>query len=417
MGVSMGDTMHVSATGLELYEECPRRFKIERRDRREVEVSDNTRLGRVLHKTLERLVREHRDEKKEEHLDLQRASELFEEEWEREGHIGGQNLFTEGLQMVHDEIERAGVLPWHEIAGVEERFEIPLADEVDVFDGVADDVTLVGVIDRLNVHDLMDEETGEVEEDVLVLDYKSTQEFITTRDAHESVQLSAYALAASLRYPDAARIRCGLVLLRSATLILTTRTAEQLEDFRRYARAMARRIESDTEWKPRLNAHCIYCDARRDCPAYAAVLAGDTYVVCEDPDDLDGVAQERQEIATRLKILNKRKDELDKTLKAHLAAFPQGMSLAGRYWKITHPETKIFPLRATLEAIATKTGMHPEEMIDRFGVVQKKALDAFLKGLKERGTNITMIQAALENLAERSHGERLYHRKEKTKGS
>jgi CRISPR/Cas system-associated exonuclease Cas4 (RecB family) len=405
--------MHVSGTGLELYEECPRRFKIERKDRRDVAVHDGARLGRVLHKTLERLVREHKKAEATGHLDLARASEIYEEEWTKEGHISGQDLFTDGLQLIHDEIERAGVVAWHEVAAVEEKFSIPLVDEVGLFEGIEDTVTLNGIIDLMTVHDLVDEETGEVQEDVLVLDYKSTREFLTARDAHASVQLSAYALAARAAFPNAKRIRCGLILLRSATVITTTRTPEQLEEFRRYARAMAQRIAADTEWKPNLNAHCIYCDGRRDCPAYKAVLDGDTYLVCDDPEDLDRIAEERQAIALRVMVMEKRKEELDAILKAHLAAFKQGLTLAGRFWKITHPEGKTYPLGETLSVVSEKTGIRKEELFDRLGVVQKKSLAAFLKGLKAKGTNITMIQSALEGIAERTRGNRLYHREEK----
>jgi CRISPR/Cas system-associated exonuclease Cas4 (RecB family) len=408
--------MYISTTGLELYEECPRRFKIERRDRRdEDEASDGARLGRVLHSTLERLVKEHKEAEVTDFLDLARATEIYEEEWTKEGHITGQENFTEGLQMVHDEIERAGVVPWHEVAAVEEKFKLPLADEVDLFDGEEDDVTLVGVIDRLNVHDLIDEDTGEVQEDVLVLDYKSTREFLTARDAHESIQLSAYALYAQSIYPNAKRIRAGLILLRSSSLILTTRTPEQLEEFRRYARAMARRIETDTEWAPKLNSRCIHCMGRRDCPAYEAVLAGDTYFVCEDTDNLEDVALERQALADRIKIMDKRKEELSDILKAHLVAFKDGMSLGGRYWRMTHPETKVYPLAETISLLKEKTGLRPEELMQRIGVVQKKSLAAFLKHLKQKGTETTLIQAGLENIALRSRGERLYHRKEKEK--
>jgi CRISPR/Cas system-associated exonuclease Cas4 (RecB family) len=408
--------MYISTTAIELYEECPRRFKIERRDRRDEDnASDGARLGRVLHSTLERLVKEHKKAEVTDVLDLARATEIYEEEWTKEGHITGQENFTEGLQMIHDEIQRAGVIPWHEVAGVEERFKLPLADTVDLFDGEEDDITLVGVIDRLNVRDIVDEETGEVEEDVLVLDYKSTREFLTARDAHESIQLSAYALYAQSIYPNAKRIRAGLILLRSSSLILTTRTPEQLEDFRRYARAMARRIAADEEWAPQLNPRCIYCMGRRDCPAYKAVLDGDTYVVCEDTADLDAVAAERQALAERIKIMKKRQEELDGILKAHLLAFKDGMSLAGRFWRMTHPETKVYPLAETIGVISAKTGMRAEELMERFGVVQKKSLDAFIKGLKQKGAETTMIQASLENIALRSRGERLYHRKEKTK--
>jgi putative RecB family exonuclease len=419
VSTAKGKTMRISPTALERYEECPRRFKIERVDRRDVEVAEGARLGRVLHSTLERLVREHKEAETIDFLDLQRASEIYEEEWAKEGHVSGQENFTEGLQMVHDEIQRAGVIAWHEVASVEDKFEIPLADEVDLFDGVEDDVTLVGIIDRMNVRDIVDDDTGEVQEDVLVLDYKSTREFLTARDAHESVQLSAYALAARTAYPNAKRIRCGLVLLRSATLVTTTRTPEQLEDFRRYARAMAHRIEAEKEWKPRLNARCIYCDGRRDCPAYEAVLKGDTYFVCEDPDDLEAVAKERQELASRIKIMSKRKDELDAILKAQLSAFKDGLSLAGEFWKLTHPAGKSYPLSDTLAVISKQTGMRVEELYDRFGEVRKTSLTAFLKTLKQDGMNTTMLQSALEGIAERTRGERLYHRKvkDKTKAS
>jgi hypothetical protein len=111
--------------------------------------------------------------------------------------------------------------------------------------------------------------------------------------------------------------------------------------------------------------------------------------------------------------MEKRKEELDAILKAHLAAFKQGLTLAGRFWKITHPEGKTYPLGETLSVVSEKTGIRKEELFDRLGVVQKKSLAAFLKGLKAKGTNITMIQSALEGIAERTRGNRLYHREEK----
>ena len=44
--------MRISDTALELYERCPRQFKIERIDRVRGEVGDGARLGRVAHRTL-----------------------------------------------------------------------------------------------------------------------------------------------------------------------------------------------------------------------------------------------------------------------------------------------------------------------------------------------------------------------------
>jgi len=398
----------LSATAIVQYERCPRQYKLERIDKIRPKDNHPALFGRVIHRTIERLLAEHKSSGSTGILDAGRAADILTEEWGKEPGLAGHEAFSEGLQIMSDLCERLSPLDPESVLSTEEWFSVE-----------TDGVNLVGVIDLVLQREAVNEETGEVFIKIEVLDWKTTREFLTTRDAAESIQLAIYDMAMRLTY-DADQYETCFYMLRSSDKIRIRHTNADLESWRRYIVATAEQIDREEEWKPKLNPQCVHCHVRKNCEAFLEAVKGELPPYTEDMEDIRALAVEREGLSIRKKIVKKRLEVIDNAIKALLSMTGEAVDLGEDDWffKLSSVEKKSFAPSDVLDILAVRLGLEPRDVLDAVAVVQKGKLDKLFAEVSEKqGVGpVQLARGALENRAERTYSSRLYSKKQKAKG-
>jgi predicted NBD/HSP70 family sugar kinase len=187
----------------------------------------------------------------------------------------------------------------------------------------------------------------------------------------------------------------------------TERDATQLEGARRYVETIGHKSEDARDYPPRPNPNCVHCDHRAHCPAYASDVAGVRHVVCDDLDDLELVAREREEVARLSKVLAARKQELEAVLKSKLEHADEVVA-GGMKYRMLVAASKQYPLDRTLDILARTSGRDRDALVQRLASVDNTALEGLVKELaKELGRDrVNLLKAELETVAERQFSQR-----------
>jgi hypothetical protein len=221
--------------------------------------------------------------------------------------------------------------------------------------------------------------------------------------------MSLYDLAARRLWPWVKKVKLTFWMLRHGIRQQTDRTPEQLDAARAYVETLGKQTETATQYPPRLNTNCSYCDHRSNCPAYADALKGKREFLCEDLADLEAVAREREEVARLAKALYARKDELEGILKTHLRDKDE-LVLGGVRYRMFATTTLDYPIEPTLTLLVEATGLSHEALLAKLGAVDKKALDALLRSLGEKldKPRVSLLKAELEAHADKTHSPRFW---------
>ena len=379
---------HLSYSRLSRFETCPLSYRLHYIEKKQAEPGLPLRFGKTVHAVLERLLKEVLDDEHTGPLSEERALELYREAWSAEG-LTGIEVFEEGLRILRDFIREQGVVDHRNILAVEKEFRLPVGP-----------FTVLGFIDRV---DWVDDETIEV------IDYKTNHQLFARDEVESSLQLSLYHVAAQRLWPWAKKVKLTFWMLRHGVRQETTRTEEQLKDALAYVETLGRQTESAKEYPARLNANCSYCDHRKQCPAYADALQGKREFIASDLADLEGVAREREEVARLAKLLYARKEELEDVLKVHLKHQDE-LVLGGVRYRMFTATSLDYPLEPTVSLLAEVSGLTREELLERLGAVDKKALDALLKSLGKKldKPRVSLLKAELEAHADKKVSPRLW---------
>lgn len=379
---------HLSFSRLSRFEQCPLSYKLHYLEKRQAEPGLPLRFGKTIHAVLEQLIRDVLDDERTGPLSEERALELYREAWSVEG-LSGVDVFDAGMRILRDFIRDQGIADHREILAVEKEFRLPV-----------DPFTVLGFIDRV---DWVDDETIEV------IDYKTNHQLFTRDEVDSSLQLSLYHIAAKRLWPWAKRVKLTFWMLRHGIRQETSRTEEQLESALAYVETLGRQTETATEFPARLNANCSYCDHRNGCPAYADALRGKREFVCEDLADLEAVAREREEVARLAKALYARKEELEGILKTHLKD-KEELVLNGVRYRMYATTSLDYPIEPTLSLLSEATELSRAELLQKLGTIDKKALDALLKGLGKTldKPRVSLLKASLDAHADKKHSPRFW---------
>lgn len=378
----------LSYSRLSRYEQCPLSFRLHYIEKRRSAPTDAMRFGKCVHATLERLIQEVTAGEVVGLLSEKRAFELYQQAWAAEGLVGA-DLFREGMDIVRAFVADEGVVDHQDILAIEQRFNLQVGR-----------FKVIGYIDRV---DRVDDET------VRVIDYKTNRILFTRDEVDTSLQLSLYHLAARKLWPWAKNVELQFHMLRHGVRINTRRTEEDLQAARAYVETLGVQTETAADYPARLNSNCIYCDHRQQCPAYAAAVQGERELICEDLEDLEAVAREREEVARLAKILGARKAELEKVLRAHLENIDQ-LDLGGVRYRMFNTTRTEYPLEQTLAKLNEVTGDPAEVLLAQVGAVDKKSLDSLLKKIgKAHGKPaLDLLRAELSTVAKTSKSPRLW---------
>jgi DNA helicase-2/ATP-dependent DNA helicase PcrA len=242
-------TTGLSASAIEIYEQCPLRFKLEREWNLPREVSASLHYGAAMHGVLrtyydaQRFGREIGDEELLEQFRSALADARIADRYQYELYLrqGNERLrqFLEGA--------RSSTAP--DVIETERRFELQMGA-----------TKLAGRVDRID-------RTGA--DTVCVVDYK-TGKPKSQEEADESLQLSLYALAAKEALGTRAD-RLVFFNLENNAAVSTTRNDAQLEEAKLRVLNAAECIAAG-EFGPKQGYQCRLCPYRNLCPATEKAL-------------------------------------------------------------------------------------------------------------------------------------------------
>jgi putative RecB family exonuclease len=379
---------HLSYSRIARFEQCALSFKSHYVDGEQAEPGPPLIFGKLIHAVLERLMEDVMLQELSGPLSEETALACFREEWTSSG-LSGLELFREGIDIIKDFVRTQGAVDHRDILAVEKEFHLLVGP-----------FTVLGYVDRV---DRVDDETVEI------IDYKTNRMLFTRDEVDSSLQMSLYHLAAQQLWPWAKMVKLTFLMLRHGIRMTTERTAEQLDAALRYVETVGRMTEEATEFPPRLNTNCVWCDHHQQCPAYADALKGKRDFICEDIEDLEAVAREREEVARLAKILYARKSELEGVLKAHLQEHDE-LELAGTRYRMFNTTKTEYPLESTFELLEKATGQERSALLSRLAAIDKKALETLLKELAGQidKPRLLLLKAELEAVAHKSYSPRFW---------
>jgi DNA helicase-2/ATP-dependent DNA helicase PcrA len=240
----------LSASAIEIYEECPLRFKLEREWNLPREVPASLQYGAAMHRVLRtfydalRYGREIGDDELLEQFRSGLAAAGIADRYQYELYL------RQGIEQLRQFFEAARSAPPPEVIETERGFELQVGS-----------AKLAGRVDRID-------RTGP--DTVAIVDYK-TGKPKSQEDADESLQLSLYALAARETWGKRAD-RLVFHNLEDNTPVYTTRTDAELEAAKVRVQEVAEGI-AQGEFQPKLGYHCAFCPYRNLCPATEKIVA------------------------------------------------------------------------------------------------------------------------------------------------
>jgi len=240
----------LSASAIEIYEECPLRFKLEREWNLPRDVPASLHYGAAMHGVLrtfydaQRYQREIGGDDLLEQFRSALASAGIADRYQYELYL------RQGIEQLRQFFEAARSAPPPEVIETERGFELQVGS-----------AKLAGRVDRID-------RTGP--DTVAIVDYK-TGKPKSQEDADESLQLSLYALAARETWGKRAD-RLVFHNLEDNTPVYTTRTDAELEAAKVRVQEVAEGI-AQGEFQPKLGYHCAFCPYRNLCPATEKIVA------------------------------------------------------------------------------------------------------------------------------------------------
>ena len=240
----------LSASAIEIYEECPLRFKLEREWNLPRDVPASLHYGAAMHRILhtfydaQRYGREVGEDDLLEQFRADLASAGIADRYQYELYL------RQGFDQLRQFFEFARSAPAPEVIETECKFELQVGP-----------AKLSGRVDRID-------RTGP--DTVAIVDYKTGKPKLQ-EDADESLQLSLYALAARETWGKRAD-RLIFHNLENNTTICTTRIDAELEAAKARVQDASDGIAAG-EFAPKVGYHCAYCPYRNLCPATEKMVA------------------------------------------------------------------------------------------------------------------------------------------------
>jgi DNA helicase-2/ATP-dependent DNA helicase PcrA len=239
----------LSASAIEIYEECPLRFKLEREWNLPRDVSASLHYGSAMHGVLrtfydgQRFAREISDDDLLEQFRFALASAGIADRYQYELYL------RQGMEQLRQFLEYARSVPPPEVIETEHKFELQVGS-----------AKLAGRVDRID-------RTGP--DTVAIVDYK-TGKPKSQEDADESLQLSLYALAARETQGKRAD-RLIFYNLENNVSVCSTRTDGELEAAKLRVQKASEGI-AEGKFAAKAGYHCAFCPYRNLCPATEKVV-------------------------------------------------------------------------------------------------------------------------------------------------
>lgn len=258
--------MRTSYSALETFNTCPLKYKFQEIDRIKTPKRVDQVFGTVVHSALKKMFeRDPLYPTLDELLDFytkkwSEASERIEWKDPAKKEAEEKLYFAEGRKLLENFFKKNS--PWNfNAVELEGRFSIEMPDEE-----TGRTHTLAGIIDRLD----KDPESDTYE----IIDYKTGKKMPSKEMVEEDMQLGAYTLALTTRWPHVKPedVMTTLYFLKHNDSVSAAHSVEKLERVKRRVltiiREIERRMESG-EFEPIPGPLCNYCGFRPLCPMWS----------------------------------------------------------------------------------------------------------------------------------------------------
>ncbi len=236
---------HTSYSAINLFEQCPLRYRIERVDRRQAPDTSPLRVGTAVHAAIAAYIRHLQEEGLQ--TDITWAEEALtkaDAALGREGRSLDAGEWEEVGKIFQTFIESHLFEP-SQIAEVEKRESIPL-----------DGLQFWAVIDLLEVED------GQPR----IRDWKTGWRVPSQAEAEKDLQLRCYAWVVNRLY-GYDEINCKLEYVRHGAVRTVQVGPEEITKTEKRILKAIQAIEAETDWAPTPGSHCSYCPWTGECPA------------------------------------------------------------------------------------------------------------------------------------------------------
>lgn len=271
------------------YETCPLKFKLKYIDKVDVEEIEGVEafLGIRVHETLAKL---HEDLILSKLNPLDDLLSFYKSEWtknwnqniliRKEG-ISEENYYDTGERLIRDYYKRYQPFTNIRTIATEKHLSFKLKDKYN----------FRGYIDRLDISN------GEIYE---IHDYKTSRNLPHDEWLENDRQLALYQIGLKQNYRDAEKVKLIWHYLRFDKEFTIEKTEEELEETEEKTVELIETIKTDTEFKPKQNSLCEYCDFPEYCPFQKHIVKTETLPAEEFLKD-DGVTLANQYVELKNK--------------------------------------------------------------------------------------------------------------------
>jgi putative RecB family exonuclease len=271
--------MRISFSAYDNYTGCPLRYKFQYIDRVSVPKKVELEFGSLMHDIVEyALKKDPIIPSAEELAELYEKGFLtitFPDKLKKEQYY---RVGKEMIQTFHDSL-KPGL---RETIATEKRFYLPLNDKH----------TLSGAIDRIDKLPF-----GAFE----VIDYKTNFKPKTQEEVNRDKQLGVYRFAIEKLWPEAKDVRLSLHFLRSNMKLTTTRNQTEVRELIDEIIKTADNIGKETEWLPKKNPLCDWCDFQHLCPLMKQKIASSKQLTATS--DIDTIVEQYLEAYQKINEL------------------------------------------------------------------------------------------------------------------
>lgn len=309
--------MRTSYSALETYKTCPLKYKFQEIDRIKTPKRVEQVFGTVIHSALKKMFeRTPLYPTMDELLDFytkkwSEAAERIEWKDSMKKEAEEKLYFNEGRKLLENFFKKNS--PWNfNAVELEGRFSIELPDEA-----TGRIHTLAGTIDRLDKDPNSD--TYEI------IDYKTGKKMPSQEMVEEDMQLGAYTLALTTRWPHVRPelVKTTLYFLKHNDSVSAVHSVEKLERVKRRVLTIIREIEKRMRsggFEPIPGPLCNYCGFRPLCPMWSHEYKTEEEKKAPDEAVVAGVIREFFELKESEDVNKRRLGELKDIMNDYMTA-------------------------------------------------------------------------------------------------
>jgi RecB family exonuclease len=378
---------YVSVSRLKRYENCQLSFKFRYIDKLEIEPGTGGDFGKLEHAALELIYKWVKRSEFSGIVPDAAIIKCYRQAYESEqfDHMTGEAEYRLGLELIRGYLADKEVN--HEnIIALEKEFLIKIKG-----------VKIKGFIDRI---DRVDDDT------ICIVDYKTNRMLFSREELDNDLQMTVYGNVVRKEYPDIKNVQYQFDMLRYGFPLITSRTAQELEDGAYYVKVLKKRIEKKKKFPAKLGVLCHWCDYKSICYAFQAALEdGASDFGMQVPMDLEKLAEEREKAATLKGIADRRQKELDYVLSAHIDNSEEGELIIGdRKYKLAQRITKGYPRDATLKLLSETLKIEISFLDKKLTAIGTRNLNKLIKDSKLPRTKEQWLNSRLNLIAKMSPG-------------